>query len=316
MERGNFICFDSLGSSEGVGFAGSISAPGAEHEDREVHDRRATRRCSPTTATRSCPARARSACSRSAATSRSATTRTRRSRDATFLDDQRRALVGPRRLRERRGRRHDHAARPGLGRHQLRRREDLPRGGRRGGEAAPRGRRLPRRRRARRALRRSGHRGRVAAPGRRTRSADELGAALEALARFKRPRRFVIVDEVVRGPNGKADYKWAKARQPRPRPRIRATRTRAAPKLAPVVDVRTTSSSCRSSDLGEHVAELRIKQVLAVDRDLGAAVLRVDDGVADREVDRDQLAAVARRGGRGRPRGPRPAGASPWRCRG
>ena len=40
---------------------------------------------------------------------------------------------------------------------------------------------------------------------------DELGAALEALARFKRPRRFVIVDEVVRGPNGKADYKWAKA---------------------------------------------------------------------------------------------------------
>jgi 3-oxocholest-4-en-26-oate---CoA ligase len=39
---------------------------------------------------------------------------------------------------------------------------------------------------------------------------DELGAALEALARFKRPRRFVIVDQVVRGPNGKADYKWAK----------------------------------------------------------------------------------------------------------
>ena len=40
---------------------------------------------------------------------------------------------------------------------------------------------------------------------------DELLAALEPLARFKRPRRFVIVDEVVRGPNGKADYKWAKA---------------------------------------------------------------------------------------------------------
>jgi 3-oxocholest-4-en-26-oate---CoA ligase len=42
-------------------------------------------------------------------------------------------------------------------------------------------------------------------------STDELTAALEPLARFKRPRRFVIVDEVVRGPNGKADYKWAKA---------------------------------------------------------------------------------------------------------
>jgi len=40
---------------------------------------------------------------------------------------------------------------------------------------------------------------------------DELTAALEPLARFKRPRRFVMVDEVVRGPNGKADYKWARA---------------------------------------------------------------------------------------------------------
>ena len=40
MARGNFICFDSLGSSEGVGFAGSISAPGSAADDREVHDRR------------------------------------------------------------------------------------------------------------------------------------------------------------------------------------------------------------------------------------------------------------------------------------
>jgi fatty-acyl-CoA synthase len=40
---------------------------------------------------------------------------------------------------------------------------------------------------------------------------DDLSDALEALARYKRPRRFVIVDQVVRGPNGKADYKWAKA---------------------------------------------------------------------------------------------------------
>src|SRR5947209_11033442 len=32
MERGNFICYDSLGSSEGVGFAGSISASGMEHK--------------------------------------------------------------------------------------------------------------------------------------------------------------------------------------------------------------------------------------------------------------------------------------------
>ena len=64
------------------------------------------RRCSPTTAARSCPAPARSACSRSAATSPSATTRTRRKSDGDVPRDQRRALVGARRLRERRGRRH------------------------------------------------------------------------------------------------------------------------------------------------------------------------------------------------------------------
>ncbi len=44
-----------------------------------------------------------------------------------------------------------------------------------------------------------------------TATTDDLVAALEPLARFKRPRRFVVVDEVVRGPNGKADYKWAKS---------------------------------------------------------------------------------------------------------
>jgi fatty-acyl-CoA synthase len=30
------------------------------------------------------------------------------------------------------------------------------------------------------------------------------------LARFKRPRHVVVVDEVLRGPNGKADYAWAR----------------------------------------------------------------------------------------------------------
>ena len=75
---------------------------------------------------------------------------------------------------------------------------------------APRGRRLPRRRRARRPLRRSGHRGRLAAPGTEA-TGEEIGGALEGRSRFKRPRNFVFVPEVVRGPNGKADYKWAKA---------------------------------------------------------------------------------------------------------
>jgi len=41
-------------------------------------------------------------------------------------------------------------------------------------------------------------------------TAEELGAALESLARYKRPRHYVFVPEVARAPNGKADYKWAK----------------------------------------------------------------------------------------------------------
>jgi fatty-acyl-CoA synthase len=41
-------------------------------------------------------------------------------------------------------------------------------------------------------------------------SGDDIAAALESLARYKRPRTFVFVPEVLRGPNGKADYRWAK----------------------------------------------------------------------------------------------------------
>ena len=35
-------------------------------------------------------------------------------------------------------------------------------------------------------------------------------AADGSLARFKRPRHVVVVDQILRGPNGKADYTWAK----------------------------------------------------------------------------------------------------------
>jgi fatty-acyl-CoA synthase len=41
-------------------------------------------------------------------------------------------------------------------------------------------------------------------------TADEIGASLDALSRFKHPRHFVFVPQVLRAPNGKADYKWAK----------------------------------------------------------------------------------------------------------
>jgi acyl-CoA synthetase (AMP-forming)/AMP-acid ligase II len=41
---------------------------------------------------------------------------------------------------------------------------------------------------------------------------DEIAEAVESsgLARFKRPRHVVVVERVPRGPNGKADYTWAR----------------------------------------------------------------------------------------------------------
>jgi len=40
---------------------------------------------------------------------------------------------------------------------------------------------------------------------------DEISNAVRGhLAGFKRPRHVFVVDEVPRGPNGKADYAWAK----------------------------------------------------------------------------------------------------------
>jgi 3-oxocholest-4-en-26-oate---CoA ligase len=49
------------------------------------------------------------------------------------------------------------------------------------------------------------------APGRNA-DEDEISDAVErsGLARFKRPRHVVVVDSVPRGPNGKADYAWAR----------------------------------------------------------------------------------------------------------
>ena len=42
-------------------------------------------------------------------------------------------------------------------------------------------------------------------------TAEEIVTTVRAnLAAFKRPRHVVVVDEVTRGPNGKADYAWAK----------------------------------------------------------------------------------------------------------
>ena len=44
-------------------------------------------------------------------------------------------------------------------------------------------------------------------------SADELiEASRDSIAAFKLPRRVIFVDEIVRAPSGKADYRWAKSR--------------------------------------------------------------------------------------------------------
>jgi fatty-acyl-CoA synthase len=40
--------------------------------------------------------------------------------------------------------------------------------------------------------------------------ADDIRGAVGALSSYKRPRTIVFVDEVRRGPNGKADYGWAR----------------------------------------------------------------------------------------------------------
>ena len=45
-----------------------------------------------------------------------------------------------------------------------------------------------------------------------TLSEDDLRAEVSHhLADYKRPKHYVVVDEIVRGPSGKADYRWAKS---------------------------------------------------------------------------------------------------------
>jgi fatty-acyl-CoA synthase len=47
-------------------------------------------------------------------------------------------------------------------------------------------------------------------PGATTTAADLRHTAGARIARFKLPKAFVFVDEIVRSPSGKADYRWAR----------------------------------------------------------------------------------------------------------
>ena len=126
-------------------------------------------------------------------------------------DGERPALLGVGRLRGRRSRRHDDAARARFGVHQLRRREDLPRRGRGRVEGARRGVR----RRSSSACPTSGG----ASGSRRSSSCgpttsvtlEELDAHVRThVAGYKVPRELHVVDKIERSPSGKPDYRWAK----------------------------------------------------------------------------------------------------------
>jgi 3-oxocholest-4-en-26-oate---CoA ligase len=90
------------------------------------------------------------------------------------------------------------------------RREDLPRRGRVGAEGPPGRVRRRRGGRARRALGRAGHRSRRAS--RRCQAVAESLADhfCQKIAPYKAPKQVVHVEELVRSPSGKADYRWAK----------------------------------------------------------------------------------------------------------
>ena len=195
MARGSFLCFDSLGSSEGVGFASSISAPGAEQ---------ATAKFSIGAAREGVQGRRRRGrarlgrdrhCSRSAGTSRSATTRTsrrarRRSRRST-------ASAGRCPATSRRVEADGTIVLLGRGSVVINSGGEkiFPEEVEEAVKLPPGGRRLSRGRRARRALRRGGHRGRVARAGHDGDRRRDRVPRSKALSRFKHPRHYVFVPE-------------------------------------------------------------------------------------------------------------------------
>ena len=116
----------------------------------------------------------------------------------------------PRRPGHGRGRRRGDAARPRLAVDQLRRREDLPRGGRSGRQVAPGGLRRRGGGRARRTLGPAGRGGGAAPPGQTPDLASVQDHCRTKIAGYKVPRELHLVAQMQRSPSGKADYPWAK----------------------------------------------------------------------------------------------------------
>ena len=101
-------------------------------------------------------------------------------------------------------------ARPRLGDHQLRRREDLRRGGRDGDRVAPGGGRRRRVGPAQRALGPGGRRGRALVDGATADAQELIDHAAGVIARYKLPKAVVFRPVIERSPAGKADYRWAR----------------------------------------------------------------------------------------------------------
>ena len=136
----------------------------------------------------------------------------RREDGAHLPGGRRRALRGARRPGHDRGRRHAPPPRPRLRHDQHGRREGLRRGSRAGPQAPPCGLRRRGGGYDARALRPAGDGDRAAARRERASRPTTLReTAREHIAPFKLPRAVLFVDEIVRSPSGKADYRWAKA---------------------------------------------------------------------------------------------------------
>ena len=203
---------DSFGASE-TGARRHVSTPATVRRRTPLHDAASTRPCSTTTCGPSRPARASVGLARAARPHPARLLQGRgedRGDVRPTLDGERWVMPGD--FATRRGRRHDHPARPRLGVHQHRRREGLPRRGRGGAQGAPRRVRRGRRRRRPTSGGASGSPPSSSPRPGAEPSLEELQDHARAQARRLQgaPPSSYLADEIPRTPVGKPDYRAAK----------------------------------------------------------------------------------------------------------